>query len=225
MELLAAAYVRGYCARTGENLIENELLAKPLETLSEEERKIIAGAGKAAGLKMYRFKDHEELPRVRKVMGFLRGIMPENLLDVGSGRGAFLFRFLSGFPYVPVTSYDLLDHRVTLLNDIAAGGIGWLTALQRDICTDETGDDAFDVVTLLEVLEHIPDVHKAVRNAVRLARRYVVVTVPSVPDDNPEHIHFLTKERLTALFAEAGCTSLRFDAVHGHLFMIATIGK
>jgi hypothetical protein len=31
------------------------------------------------------------LPRVRKVLGVLRGVHPANLLDVGSGRGAFLW--------------------------------------------------------------------------------------------------------------------------------------
>ena len=82
-----------------------------------------------------------------------------------------------------------------------------------------------DVVTLLEVLEHIPDVQSAVTNAVRLARRFVVVSVPSQPDDNPEHIHLLTKDILTRLFAEAGCTKLHFSGVNGHLIMMATIEK
>jgi 2-polyprenyl-3-methyl-5-hydroxy-6-metoxy-1,4-benzoquinol methylase len=50
-----------------------------------------------------------------------------------------------------------------------------------------------DIVTLLEVLEHIPDVEKAVA-AVRMARKYVVVSVPSKEDNNPEHIHLLTKK-------------------------------
>ena len=38
--------------------------------------------------RMYSFKrGHEELPRVKKVLGFLRAVQPESLLDVGSGRG------------------------------------------------------------------------------------------------------------------------------------------
>ena len=51
-------------------------------------------------------------------------------------------------------------------------------------------DKSFDVITLLEVLEHI---------------------------------HLLTKEKLTKMFAEAGCTKLHFDGVEGHLFMVAAI--
>lgn len=57
----------------------------------------------------------------------------------------------------------------------------------------------------------------------RIARKHVVVTVPSKEDNNPEHIHLLTKQVLTELFKEAGCTRLRFDGVNGHLFMVATI--
>jgi len=56
-----------------------------------------------------------------------------------------------------------------------------------------------------------------------MASRYVVVTVPSKPDSNPEHIHLLTKEVLTRLFTAAGCKRLHFDGVEGHLFLAAAL--
>lgn len=203
--------------------IPESVRKKQLDDLTEEELVQLYAIGKKAELKMYRFKNHEDLPRVHKVLGFLRSIWPENLLDVGSGRGVFLFPFLCAFPATPVTSVDLLDYRVEFLNDIRRGGMDQLTAMQMDICSDELPEKSFDVVTMLEVLEHIPDVQKAVCSAVRLAKRYVVVTVPSKPDNNPEHLHLLTKDRLTELFTNAGCTRLQFDAVPGHLFMVATM--
>ena len=110
-----------------------------------------------------------------------------------------------------------------MLAAIHDGGVENLTALNASICDWDAPEASFNVVTLLEVLEHIPDV-AAVGNAVRLARRYVVVTVPSKPDDNPEHIHLLTKPALTALFNRVGCADLRFDGVPGHLLMIAKVG-
>ncbi len=174
--------------------------------------------------KLYRFKrGHEDLPRVRKVLGFLRGIAFENLLDVGSGRGVFLFPLLDGFPWVEVTAIDILPHRVSFLQALTAGGLRRLTATEADLCTQPFPDGSFDVVTLLEVLEHIPQVDRAVEAAVRMARKFVVVTVPSHPDNNPEHIHLLTKARLTELFQAAGCNRLRFDGVNGHLILIATM--
>lgn len=220
---LACAYVRGRCLRTSPQALPDDLLKKPLGQLTESERNQLIQYGRQAEWKLYRFKNHENLPRVRKVISFLRAIYPESLLDVGSGRGVFLFPFLHAFPGVPVTSVDILPHRVEALDDIRRGGADMLTAVQQDITAWNMPDDSFDVVTLLEVLEHIPDVQSAVCAAVRLARRYVVVTVPSKPDDNPEHIHLLTKDILTDLFTHAGCTSLRFDGVPGHLLMIASV--
>lgn len=223
MEQLMAAYVRGHALRTGTPAIPAALAEKPMEALTADDCALLRRAGQAAELKLYRFKPHDDLPRVQKVMGFLRGVWPENLLDVGSGRGVFLFPLMSAFPFLPVTSIDLLDYRVEFLQDVARGGAAQLTAMQGSICNSQLPDKSFDVVTLLEVLEHIPDVEAAIRTAVRLARRYVVVTVPSKPDNNPEHIHLLTKDVLTGLFSRAGCTQLRFDGVPGHLFMVASI--
>ena len=220
---LACAYVRGVSLRCGKPGLPQALLQKPLDELSADESNQLLEAGREAELKLYRFKNHEELPRVRKVLSFLKGIQPESLLDVGSGRGVFLFPFLHAFPEVPVTSVDLLEHRVEVLQDLSRGGVSRLTAKREDICANRLAQKSFDVVTLLEVLEHIPDVESAVRAAVRLSRRYVVVTVPSKPDNNPEHIHLLTKEKLTELFTSAGCSSLRFDGVNGHLFMTARV--
>ncbi len=220
LKTLAAAYVRG-CAEDKNIKLRNELKSVPLGSLTEEQTEEIMSTGKNSGLKMYRFKEKEDLPRVKMALGFLKSVYPENLLDVGSGRGVFLFPFLRDFPFTEVTSVDILDHRVEFLDDISKGGISRLTALQKDICCWDAPGSSFDVVTMLEVLEHIPDYEKAVKNAVRLAKRYVAVSVPSKPDNNPEHIHLLTKEKLTAAFGSAGVAKLQFSGVNGHLFMIA----
>lgn len=216
---MMAAFVRGSLKRC------EPLFEMPLNDLTEANCEALLEAGRIAGLKTHYFKRHEMLPRVKAVMGFLRGIQPKSLLDVGSGRGVFLFPFMREFPWVPVTSLDILEKRVALLNAIYDGGMENLTALNASICDWDAPEASFDVVTLLEVLEHIPDVQAAVKNAVRLARRYVVVTVPSKPDDNPEHIHLLTKPVLTELFSAADCDDLRFDGVQGHLFLVAKKGR
>lgn len=220
-DLLAAAYVRGL----GRCPLPRELAEMPLGALTGQELARVADEGRQAGLKLHHFKQRDDLPRVSAVLGFLQGVQPETLLDVGSGRGAFLFPFLRDFPDTPVTAVDLLPHRVELLQAVAAGGIERLTAIRQDICDWDVPDGSFDVVTLLEVLEHIPRVDRAVEAAVRLARRYVVVTVPSKPDNNSEHIHLLTKEKLTDLFAATGCEKLKFGGVNGHLLAIASLNQ
>lgn len=223
--LLAAAYVRGAAHIYGKPVLPSDLAQTPLDALTDNELTQIIDAGVQAELKLYPFKKKEDLPRVSAVLGFLRGVQPQSLLDIGSGRGVFLFPFLREFPDVPVTSLDLLPRRVEMLQTVSTGGVARLTALQGDICAWDAPDGAFDVVTLLEVLEHIPDVERAVDNAVRLARRYVVVTVPSKPDNNPEHIHLLTKEKLTGLFTQAGYEKLKFGGVNGHLTAVVSLNK
>jgi len=220
----AAAWLRGHSIKTGKPEIDSELLEMPLEVLTDEELSSIVEIGETTGQKLYPFKTGKaELPRVRQVLGFLHGIEFETLLDVGSGRGVFLLPFMEEFPQVQITALDLLDKRVTFLTELAAGGYNQLTAYNQNICDQPFPENSFDVVTLLEVLEHIPEVDKAVAAAVKMARKYVVVSVPSKEDDNPEHIHLLTKDILTKLFADAGCTKLHFGGVNGHLILIAII--
>ncbi|MCI6435591.1 MAG: class I SAM-dependent methyltransferase [Clostridiales bacterium] len=220
----AAAWLRGHALRTGVPNIDKELLDMPLEVLTDAELSAIVEAGERTGQKLYPFKTGKtELPRVRRVLSFLHGIEFETLLDVGSGRGVFLLPFMEEFPQVQVTSLELLDKRVAFLNELAAGGYSQLTAYNKNICDQPFPENSFDVVTLLEVLEHIPEVEKAVAAAVKMARKYVVVSVPSKEDDNPEHIHLLTKDILTKLFADAGCTKLHFGGINGHLILVANV--
>ena len=173
------------------------------------------------------FKAKEDLPRVKSVLGFLQGVIPagqcKTLLDVGSGRGAFLFPLLRDFPTLEVTSIDILPHRIELLDCLHQGGITNLHPILGDICTWNAPDKSYDVVTMLEVMEHIPDTEAVVRNAIRLANNYIVVSVPSKPDDNPEHIHLFSNEDLKSLFMEHGCKKVKFISVTNHRIMVAQI--
>ena len=175
--------------------------------------------------KEHYFKVKEDLPRVQVVLGFLRGIVASgqchSLLDVGSGRGVFLFPLLRDFPDLDVTSLDILPHRVELLQCLHDGGISNLHPLQEDICTWDAPDKSFDVVTMLEVMEHIPNTEAVVQNVIRLARKYIIVSVPSKPDDNPEHIHLFSNEDLEKLFLENGCSKVKFMSVTNHRVMCA----
>lgn len=180
-------------------------------------------------LKMHYFKEKEDLPRVQVVLGFLHGIVPagqcKSLLDVGSGRGVFLFPLLRDFPDLDVTSIDILPYRVELMQCLHDGGIGNLQPLLQDICKWNAPDKSFDVVTMLEVMEHIPDTDAVVKNAVRLAKNYVIVSVPSKPDNNPEHIHLFSNDDLQQLFLENGCSKVKFMSVTNHRVMVAYVNK
>ena len=78
---------------------------------------------------------------------------------------------------------------------------------------------------MLEVMEHIPDTEAVVRNVVRLAKNYVIVSVPSKPDDNLEHIHLFSNEDMKSLFLQHGCSKVKFMSVANHTVMVAYLNQ
>ncbi len=204
---LAAAFVRGRMA--------DAPALPPVEMVQ---------LGLQAGLRLHKFKRTGELPRVRKVLGMLRGLAPRDLLDIGSGRGVFLWPLLDAFSWLPVIALDRNQRRVDDLHAVARGGIARLTAVAGDVCRLPFTEDSVDVVTILEVLEHLPQPARAVAEAVRVARRCIIVSVPSKEDDNPEHIHLFTRASLQALLQEAGARRVHFDGVLNHLLALAMVG-
>ena len=203
---LAAAYVRGK---------RPELADLALDALFP--------AAREAGLRLHRFKRTAGLPRIRRVLGVLRGLAPARMVDIGSGRGVFLWPLLDALPGVGITAIDRLPHRVADIAAVRAGGIESLTCARMDVTALGFADDAADVVTILEVLEHLPDPAAAARETLRVARRAVIASVPSKEDDNPEHIHLFDQDSLSQLFRAAGASRIKIDYVLNH--MVALIQK
>jgi ubiquinone/menaquinone biosynthesis C-methylase UbiE len=183
----------------------------------------VFAAGLEQGHKLHKFKRNADLPRVRRVLSMLTGLAPESLLDVGSGRGAFLWPLLDAFPGLAVTAIDMAEQRATDLAAVSRGGVPRLSAAQMDAASLRFDDHAFDGVTMLEVLEHMPDPARAAREAVRVARRFVVATVPSKEDDNPEHIHLFDRATLGQLFEKAGARRVTVEHVLNHVVALALV--
>lgn len=160
-------------------------------------------AGRAAGLRLHRFKRNATLPCVRKVLGILHGLGAERLVDVGSGRGTFLWPLLDAFPALTVCALDRL------------------LAARMDAEHLALADDSADGVTVLEVLEHLRRPERAAAEALRVARRFVIASAPSKPDDNPEHIRLFTRDSLEALLLGAGARRVTIEHVPNHLIAVA----
>jgi 2-polyprenyl-3-methyl-5-hydroxy-6-metoxy-1,4-benzoquinol methylase len=217
---IAAAYVRGaLCAAP--NTPDTPLIHADLTTLDPAQLAAVIALGREHGVRLHRFKQTMGLARVARVLGALHGLAPSNLLDIGSGRGAFLWPLLDAFPWLPVTAIDILPHRVTAMQHVAAGGITTLTALPGDATNLPFPAAHFDVITLLEVLEHIPATHAALAEVLRVARRFVVLSVPSQSDDNPEHVHLFDAVTIERLLRQHGAVRVRCEYVPGHLIVVA----
>jgi ubiquinone/menaquinone biosynthesis C-methylase UbiE len=203
---LAAAFVRGKIGGAGD--------------LSPE---ALIRLGKERGLRLHKFKRQAELPRVRKVLGVLQGLAPASLLDIGSGRGAFLWPLLDSFPHLEVIALDHNPVRVVDIDAVRRGGRWNLRSLLADATAIGLEDDCVDVVTALEVLEHMPRPALAAAEAVRVARNFVVASVPSKEDDNPEHIQLFNRETFEALWTEAGARGVNIQYVLNHMIAIVKV--
>lgn len=203
---LAAAFVRGRLP---------ELAATPDDDAIRH--------GLAAGLRLHKFKRNAELPRVRRVLGVVRGLAPSSLVDVGSGRGTFLWPLVAGMPELRVFSVDLDARRASDVHAVRVGGVDRLSSARMDGARLGLASKSADVVTLLEVLEHMPRPEDALAEAVRVARGFVVVSVPSKEDENPEHIHVFDNSALDRMLSEAGARRVTFDGVLNHRIAVARV--
>ena len=201
----------------------SELLAAYLRGLGLDPTDDPVRVARAHALRIQAFKRKAGPPRVPTCLGILRGLNPSELLDVGCGRGTFLWPLVQAFPWLPVTAVDALPHRIAVVQAVAAGGIHRLQGLRTDVTALPFGDDQFDVCTILEVLEHLEDPAAAAREVVRVARRFVLASVPSKPDDNPEHIQLFTVERLTELFLSAGARKVQIQHILNHRIAVVSL--
>jgi len=218
-----AAFVRGYAQLTNSFTIPRWLDEKALELLTHDDVETLINLGQWADLRLYRYKRKRVLPRVQKVIGILKGLYPSTVLDVGSGRGTFLYPLLEAFPELSVFIVETSVLRVQQLQALRLGGIDRLHVSHQDATRLGFADDSVDVVTALEVLEHIPDVQSAIFEVVRIASQFVIISVPSKPDNNPEHIHLFSQDDIRRMFGNAGITQTNFTYVHNHMIMVARV--
>jgi len=179
--------------------------------------------GRRAGLRLHKFKANIQLPRVQRVLGILRGIDPQSLLDVGSGRGTFLWPLLDSLPGVRVTAIDVDERRVADLGAVRIGGVSHLTVALMSAERMGFAPRSFDVVTMLEVLEHMRNPLAALKSACCVAQRFVVLSVPSVADDNPEHLHLFSPDQLLDMANQAGAVRSSVEHVLNHRIAVIRV--
>lgn len=100
----------------------------------------------------------------------IRRLEPASLCDVGCGSGENLLAFAS-IEGLALAGTDISDQALAL----ARARVPSASFVQLDIQT-EALPRTFDVVTAIQVVEHLADDVAAMRNMGRMATRYVVVT-------------------------------------------------
>jgi SAM-dependent methyltransferase len=124
---------------------------------------------------------------------FARKHSGHTVLDLGCGFGAYS----SALAKDGVTCFGC-DINFDYLRKAAAAGLP-VTHVDSLL---PFRDKAFDTVLILEVLEHVNDVEKVLREAFRLARKNVLITVPNsenieqMKENDVTYAHMLSSDHL-----------------------------
>jgi SAM-dependent methyltransferase len=142
---------------------------------------LIAGAQRSDNEGKYRSKN----PVVQHLVGrFLHRVSelaaserPRRILEVGCGEGIVLATLAAR---LPGSRLDGLELDETALEEARKRCPG-ATLVRGDACALPFGDQSFDLVVCLEVLEHLPEPARALRELRRVARAGCLLSVPYEP--------------------------------------------
>lgn len=145
-------------------------------------------------------------PFQRRFVRAIQQLQPSELLEVGAGEGYLLEAIRQRLPQVRLVGLDLEA-------SIVAEGrrvFPHLDLRQGDIYHINEPDHTWDVVVASEVLEHLERPADGLRELARVAKRYVVLSVPWEPwfrtlnlargkhvrrwGNHPEHINNWTRQ-------------------------------
>src|SRR5678816_1428586 len=133
----------------------------------------------------------------------------QKILDLGCGYGAYSLALLK-----EGRSCVGCDVNLKYVKTAAASGLPAVVALHPLPFPDKS----FDTVLLFEVIEHVPPIEAILKEAFRVARKNVLVTVPNAEDIellkgndvtyahmlSSDHVHFFTPDGLKELLRGFG---------------------
>lgn len=165
-------------------------------------------------------------PVVRRLMaGFERDLdelftraAPSSLLDVGCGEGVLVHRWAERLGEARVVGIDLEEESIQAgWAERQAPNLEYRVMEAREL---PFADGEFDLVSAIEVLEHVPDPEHTVAEMARCAGRHLLVSVPREPlwrmlnmargaywgalGNTPGHLNHWSRRSFTALLSRHG---------------------
>ena len=143
---------------------------------------------------------------------------PESILDVGCGEGVLTAQWADKLGDRRIVGIDLDDAKLKAEWDKRRRAN--LEYKVEDATNLSYGDDEFDMATAIEVLEHVPDPERTVSEMARVAKRWVLVSVPREPlwrglnmarlaylkdlGNTPGHINHWSKRSFVSMLSRYG---------------------
>ncbi|GEM_PF-6614940 len=223
----ASAFVRGWfeTATNGQKAFRQkypELFEKQIFELTEENMDELIRVGESYELSLHIFRANIQFGVYEKVISILKGIQPDNILDVGSQRGAFLWQLTDTFRYTSVTSVELNQRYINWMKMVQRGGITHL----KPICGDAKDLSTFlvhefDTITALNVLDYSENYKKILNEICRLAKRFIIISIAYGRNDNPRHFYRFNEEDIRRAFQENNIFQVKIEKVQNHLIAVA----
>jgi SAM-dependent methyltransferase len=104
---------------------------------------------------------------------------PDSVLDVGCGEGVLTSEWAERLGDKRIVGIDLEDPK--LRTEWEKRRRPNLEYRAEEATSLSFGDDEFDMATAIEVLEHVPEPDATLAEMARVARRYLLVSVPREP--------------------------------------------
>ena len=113
----------------------------------------------------------------RQIASLLKATGAERILDAGCGEGFVVSYLLQGNHGLTITGIDCSLEAIEMARQMVPGVLFDV----GDLREMPYGDDSFDLVMCLEVLEHLPDPHRGLRELRRVTSAHCLVSVPHEP--------------------------------------------
>lgn len=116
----------------------------------------------------------------RKILGSIGemlGDKPFRILDAGCGEGYIDKLLIDRFPNSVITGLKFTAEAIA----VAKVNNPTVDYVQGDICDMPFEDNSFDLVICTEVLEHLPNPDKALKELIRISNSNLLITVPHEP--------------------------------------------
>ena len=138
------------------------------------------------------------------VLQLLKGLSFQTVLDAGCGTGVLLQTIHAKYPHVKLTGSEYSSQGL----EIARKRLPDSEFIDMDL-SKQPLESKFDLITCIDVLEHIPDDRAALRNLFEMSAGYLILSVPLGPLVQVEaerlgHVHGYSREELETKICEAG---------------------
>lgn len=120
----------------------------------------------------------------RLVRKMIRGLKFKSILDAGCGSGSLLEDIHREFPEVDLNGIELADSGVRMAQQRNP-----TASIQQHDLKIRALDRKFDLVTCVDVLEHISDDLTAMENLYKMTAKFLLVVVPTGPLFEQERIN------------------------------------